>query len=380
MDTPRPSAEPAIPLVDLQAQLEQIGNEIREAVLAVVDSGSYVLGSKVAAFEQAFAEYLGVRHCVGVNCGTSALHLALRCAGVGAGDEVITVPMTFIATAWAISYVGATPVFSDVEPFTYTMDVNQVEDRITPRTRAILPVHLYGQTADMGPLLDIGRRHGIPIIEDAAQAHGALYRDKKAGSLGLCGCFSFYPSKNLGALGEAGAVVTDDDHIAARLRALRDHAQVRRYRHNEIGYNYRMEAVQGAVLEVKLRHLEEWIRLRSLWAKRYRTFLADLPVTVPAEALGRRHAWNLYAVLLSRRDEIRKQLKNRNIHTGLHYPVPVHLQPAYHHLGHRPGDFPVAERIARDCLTLPLFPELTPMRQDRIVEALKIALGKENIP
>ena len=245
-----------VPLADLSLQFSQMREDVMQALLDVAESSGYVLGPRVASFEKAFAAYVGSKHCVGVNSGTSALHLALLGAGVGPGDEVITVPMTFIATSWGISYTGATPVFVDVDPVTYTMDVEQVERRITPKTRAILPVHLYGQPADMAALLDLGKRYGIPVIEDAAQAHGARYGDRGAGSLGLCGCFSFYPGKNLGAYGEAGAVVTDDDAIAARLRSLRDHAQGQRYHHDEIGFNYRMDAFQGAVLGIKLRYLE----------------------------------------------------------------------------------------------------------------------------
>src|SRR3989440_805822 len=236
----------SVPVVDLRAQYNRLRDEVLRAVQEVADSTTYVLGPKVAEFEKAFAGHVGTRHCIGVNSGTSALHLALLGAGVGPGDEVITVPMTFIATSWGISYVGATPVFVDVDPVTYTMDVEQVESAITPRTRAILPVHLYGQPADMQPLLEIGNRHGIPVIEDAAQAHGARYNYMGAGTIGLCGWFSFYPGKNLGAYGEAGAVVTNDDHVAARLRRLRDHGQAQRYCHDEIGFNYRMDALQGA--------------------------------------------------------------------------------------------------------------------------------------
>ncbi len=371
------AAEEPIPLVDLRAQFACIGDEVRQAVLAVIESGEYVQGPKVASFEQAFASYLGVRHCVGMNSGTSALHLALRCAGVGPGNEVILPAMTFVSTAWAISYLGATPVFVDVDPVTYTLDVDAVRRRITPRTRAIVPVHLYGQPAHMEPLLKLGRSLGLPVIEDAAQAHGALYQGTNAGSLGMCGCFSFYPGKNLGACGEAGAVVTNDDRIAARLRSLRDHGQTTRYIHDEVGYNYRMDAVQAAALEVKLRYLDEWVRLRRAVAERYRTRLAGLPMTLPTEAPDRRHAWHLYVVLSSRRDELRRELESHAIHTGLHYPIPVPLQPAYRHLGHEPGAFPVAERIASECLSLPLFPELSPERQDRVIDALRAVLGRK---
>jgi dTDP-4-amino-4,6-dideoxygalactose transaminase len=372
-----PSPRAIVPLADLAAQFHPLREEVMQAIREVAESTAFVLGPAVARFEKAFAAYVGARHCVGVNSGTSALHLALLGAGVEPGDEVLTVPMTFIATSWAVSYVGATPVFVDVDPVTYTMDVSQVERKITPKIKAILPVHLYGQTADMGPLLEIGRRHGVPVIEDAAQAHGARYAGRAAGSLGLCGCFSFYPGKNLGAYGEAGAVVTDDDRIAARLRALRDHAQSQRYHHDEVGFNYRLDVFQGAVLGIKLKHIDRWTEARSALAERYREALADLPLQLPEEAPGRRHVWHLFVALHPERDRIRSELEARGVSTGLHYPVPVHLQKAYAQLGHRPGDFPVAERIGRECLTLPLFPEMTTRQQDAVVEALRDALRPE---
>jgi dTDP-4-amino-4,6-dideoxygalactose transaminase len=369
LEKTRSTATP-VPFLDLHSQVEAIGDELTSALVEVVQSGTYVLGPRVAAFEKEFAAFVGAGHCVGVNSGTSALHLALIAAGVNPGDEVITVPMTFIATTWAISYVGATPVFVDVDPVTCTMDVAQVAARITPRTKAILPVHLYGQPCDLGPLLELGRQHGIPVIEDAAQAHAARYHDRGAGTSGLCGCFSFYPGKNLGACGEAGAVVTNDEQIAARLRCLRDHAQEKRYHHSELGFNYRMDAFQGAVLGVKLRYLERWTRARSLLAERYQELLADLPLQLPRVAAGRRHAWHLFVILHPQRDRVRADLEARGIQTGLHYPIPVHLQKAYQHLGHRPGEFPVAERIGRECLTLPLFPEMTAEQQDTVIAAL----------
>jgi dTDP-4-amino-4,6-dideoxygalactose transaminase len=340
------------------------------ALEEVVDSTAYVLGPRVEEFERAFAAFAGSRHCVAVNSGTSALHLALIGAGVGPGDEVITVPMTFVATTWAVTYAGARPVFADVDPVTYTMDARQVEQLITRRTKAILPVHLYGQPADMGALMEIGRSYGIPVVEDAAQAHGATYERRGAGSMGLCGCFSFYPGKNLGAYGEGGAVVTDDDRIAARLRALRDHAQSRRYHHEEVGFNYRMDAFQGAVLAVKLRRLSAWTAARRRLANRYRTGLAHLPVQLPVEAAGREHAWHLFVALHPERDRIRTALEAQGISVGLHYPIPVHLQEAYKHLRHHEGDFPVAERVARECFTLPLFPEMTERQQDRVIDTL----------
>lgn len=361
-------------VIDLRAQYETLREEVAQALQEVADSTLYVLGPKVAEFERQFEGYTGAKHCIGVNSGTSALHLALICAGVGPGDEVITVPMTFIATSWAISYVGANPVFVDVDPVTYTMDVEQVERQITRRTKAFLPVHLYGQPADMGPLIELSERYGIPIIEDAAQAHGANYQGRQAGTLGKCGCFSFYPGKNLGAYGEGGAVVTEDDAVAARLRALRDHAQQTRYHHDEIGFNYRMDAFQGAVLSIKLKHLERWTEQRRLLAARYKELLADLPLQLPGEAPDRRHVWHLFVVLHPERDRIRKEMEERGVVTSLHYPVPVHLQKAYRHLRYRAGDFPVTERIAEECFTLPLYPEMTTAQQDQVIDALRASV------
>ena len=372
--SPSPPESP-LPVVELRAQYAALREEVAQALQEVVDSTLFILGPKVAEFEEAFAAYTGTRYCVGVNSGTSALHLALICADVGAGDEVITVPMSFISTSWAISYVGATPVFVDVDAATYTIDVAQVERKITRKTKALLPVHLYGQPADMEPLLEISERHGIPIIEDAAQAHGAAYFGKRAGAFGVCGCFSFYPAKNLGAYGEGGAVVTNDPQIDARLRALRHHAQSERYYHDELGFNYRMDGFQGAVLSIKLKYLEEWTEERRLLAARYKERLADLPLQLPAEAPDRRHVWHLFVILHPERDRIRRELEARGILSSLHYPVPIHLQKAYRHLGHRPGDFPVTEKIARECLTLPLFPEMTAPQQDRVIEALHEILG-----
>jgi dTDP-4-amino-4,6-dideoxygalactose transaminase len=365
---------PFVPFLDLKAQFAQVREEILEAFTTVAESGCYVLGPKVSAFEQAFAVAHGVEHCIAVNTGTSALHLALLAAGVGPGEEVLTVPMTFVATSWAISYCGARPVFVDVDPFTYTMDPNRAADRITRRTKAILPVHLYGQPAHLGPLREVADRHGIPLIEDAAQAHLATYRGKPVGGFGLAAAFSFYPGKNLGACGEGGAVVTDDDALAARVRALRDHAQTQRYHHIEIGFNYRMDALQGAILAIKLQRLAGWTARRQAWAARYLTLLRDLPLDLPTVAADREHVWHLFVVRHPDRDRIRARLEARGVQTGLHYPIPVHLQPAYSHLGYRMGDFPVSERIARECFSLPLFPEMTEEQHDAVVAALAAAV------
>jgi dTDP-4-amino-4,6-dideoxygalactose transaminase len=369
-----PAKRVQVPLGDLKSQYKLLKDEILSSLNEVAESTAYVLGPKVAAFEKDFAAYAGTKHCVGVNSGTSALHLALICAGVGAGDEVISVPMTFIATSWAISYAGATPVYVDVDPDTATMDASQVEKKITRKTKALLPVHLYGQPADMEPLLDISKRHGIPIVEDVAQAHGATYRGRKVGAMGQTGCFSFYPGKNLGAYGEAGAIVTDDDEIAARMRRLRDHAQAQRYHHDEIGFNYRMDGFQGAVLGIKLKHLEAWTNARIKLAEKYLEMLSDLPLELPVHKGDRRHVWHLFVVRHPKRDRIREELEKRGIQTGLHYPIPLHLQKAYRHLGYREGDFPVAERIGCECFTLPLFPEMTAEQQAAVVGALEEVL------
>ena len=357
-----------IPLLDLTRQYAAIKIEIDAAIQKTLDRGTFAAGEAVAAFENEFARYCGVRHCVCVNSGTSALHLAIIASGVQAGDEVITVPFTFVATAWAISYVGATPVFVDVETDTCTIDVGKITRAIGPKTRAILPVHLYGQMADLEPLRDICTKHGLALIEDAAQAHGAEYQGRRAGACGDIGCFSFYPTKNLGAFGEAGALTTDNDEIATRLRHLRDHAQLAKYRHEELGYNYRMDEMQGAILGVKLRHLDAWNNARIAIAKHYLDRLSKTPVGLPSQSSGRRHVWHQFVIRSSQRDELREKLANAAIATGLHYPIPLHLQPAYKHLGHRPGDFPVAEQLAKECLSLPMFPELSQSEIDRVCD------------
>jgi dTDP-4-amino-4,6-dideoxygalactose transaminase len=330
----------------------------------------------VSEFEEAFAAAHEVKHAIGVNTGTSALHLALLAAGVGLKDEVITVPMTFIATSWAISYCGAWPVFVDIDAATYTMDPNQVVDRITSRTKAILPVHLYGQPADLAALREIADRHGIPLIEDAAQAHLARFNGRPVGGHGEAAGFSFYPGKNLGACGEAGAVVTNNDTMATRMRALRDHAQARRYHHSEIGFNYRIDALQGAILGIKLRHLPRWTSRRQELARRYLAAFRNLPLTLPSVGAGREPVWHLFVILHPERDRIRAKLEERGIQTGLHYPTPLHLQPAYRDLGYGVGDFPMAERVARECLSLPLYPEMSETQQDAVIAAVQDALAE----
>jgi dTDP-4-amino-4,6-dideoxygalactose transaminase len=361
-----------IPFLDLKAQYATIKDEIEPAVLNVLASGQYVLGSEVARLEEEFAAYCGARHAIAVNTGTSALHLALLAADVGPGDEVVTVPFTFVATAAAICYAGARPVFVDVEPTTLTMDPAKLEEAITPRTKAIVPVHLYGQMADMDAIRAIADQYGIPVIEDACQAHGAEYRGRRAGSIGISGCFSFYPGKNLGACGEGGMIVTNDDDHARMTRMLRDWGQGERYHHLVKGFNYRMDAIQGAILRVKLRHLDAWTEARRAHAAHYSSLLAgSTQVGIPLEAIGRRHVYHVYAVRSRDRSGLQRALSAEGVQSGLHYPIPVHLQKAYAELGHRTGDFPVSEAAAREVLSLPIYPEMTAQQVRHVVAAVE---------
>jgi dTDP-4-amino-4,6-dideoxygalactose transaminase len=347
-----------IPFVDLKSQYLSIKEEVDTAVFQVLQSTQFILGNEVAALEEEFAAYCSADYGIAVNTGTSALHLALLAAGIGAGDEVITVPFTFVATVAAIGYTGATPVFVDVDPVSYTIDVTQIENAITDRTKAILPVHLYGQPADMEPIMEIARRHGLVVIEDAAQAHRAEYKGQRVGSIGDLGCFSFYPGKNLGAYGEGGMVVTSNPDYNQTIRTLRDWGQERRYHHVMKGYNYRMDGLQGAILRVKLRHLDAWTEARRTHAAQYDTLLADSGVKTPTVMPYSHHVYHVYAVRSPQRDALQQKLSDRGIQTGIHYPIPVHLQPAYADLGYKPGDFPCSELAAREVLSLPMYPEL----------------------
>ncbi len=366
-----------IPLLDLKAQYASIKSEVDTAVLSVLASGQYTLGDEVASLEREFADYCGVRHAIAVNTGTSALHLSLLAAGVSPGDEVITVPFTFIATASAICYTGARPVFVDVEPQTLTIDPAQVEAKITSRTKAIIPVHLYGQMADMDAITTIADRYGIAVIEDACQAHGAEYKGRRAGSIGLSGCFSFYPGKNLGACGEAGMAVTNDDDQADAMRMLRDWGQSQRYHHALKGFNYRMDAIQGAILRVKLRHIEGWTEKRRAHASRYTSLLETMSdLRAPVETIGRRHVYHVYAIRSRGRDRLRQALAEQGIQSGLHYPIPVHLQPAHADLAYGEGDFPVSEAAAREVLSLPIYPEMTTLQLEMVVEAMENAYAE----
>lgn len=359
-----------VPFVDLKAQYFSIKSEIDAAVLGVLASGHFVLGPEVAAFEEEFAAYCGTRFAVGVNTGTSALHLALLAADIGPGDEVVTTPFTFTASVAAIRYTGATPVFVDIDPESFTLDPARLEAVITPRTKALLPIHLYGQPAAMDPIITLAQRHGLAVIEDAAQAHGALYRGRRVGGLGQMGCFSFYPGKNLGAYGEGGAITTDDPALARRLRMLRDWGSERKYHHELLGYNYRLEAMQGAILRVKLRYLEAWTAARRAHAARYNALLADANVSLPQANPEVRHVYHIYAVRAADRDGLQAWLHSNEIQTGVHYPVPVHLQPAHASLGYGPGSFPASEQAAATVLSLPLFPELTPAQIETVAAAL----------
>jgi dTDP-4-amino-4,6-dideoxygalactose transaminase len=358
-----------IPFVDLPGQYRAIKSEIDAAVGSVLENAQYILGPAVGAFERDFAAFCHTSEAVGVNSGTSALHLALLAAGVGPGDEVITVPFTFVATVAAIEYSGARPVLVDVEPDFLTMDPAALDAAITPRTKAIIPVHLFGQPADMDPILAIARKHNLVVIEDACQAHGSEYKGRRCGSMGQLGCFSFYPGKNLGAYGEGGAVVTNDPVLAKKIRLLRAWGEETRYEHKYRGFNYRMDGVQGAVLGVKLRYLEGWTEARRRNAVAYGRHLADSGAQLPRERAGARHVYHLYVVRTERRDAWRERLTEAGVQTGVHYPIPVHLQPAYRDLGYSAGDFPVCERASHEVLSLPMFPELS---EDQIGEVARV--------
>ena len=364
-----------VPFLDLKAHHDSMRGELETAIREVMDSNAFAGGPFVAKFEQDFATYCGAADAIGVGNGTDALWLSLLALGIGAGDEVITVPMTFMATAEAISYSGAKPVFVDIDERTYTLDPDLLERAISPRTKAIIPVHLFGQAADMGAILEIARRRGLPVIEDACQAHGAEYRGRKTGSIGTAGCFSFYPGKNLGALGEAGAVVTNNEELRNKIQMLRDHGQAKKYHHALIGWNARMDGIQGAALQVKLKHLDRANQARRANARFYDQHLAEVEeVILPREAEYARHVYHLYVVRVQNRDRVLQAMANRGIACGIHYPIPVHLQEAYRFLGHRKGSFPVAERCAEEFLSLPMYPELTTMQLDAVVHELKTLL------
>jgi dTDP-4-amino-4,6-dideoxygalactose transaminase len=365
-----------IPFADLKAQYHGIKQEIDAAIADVLENSTFILGPDVAAFEREFAAYSGADYGIGVNSGTSALHLALLAAGIGPGDEVITTPYTFVATVAAIRYVGARPVFADIDARSYTIDPAEIEKAITARTKAIVPVHLYGQTADMDPILEIARGHDLVVIEDAAQAHGAEYRGRRAGSMGQLACFSFYPGKNLGAYGEGGMVVTSDPEYARVIRMLRDWGMEQKYYHVLQGYNYRLEGMQGAILRVKLKHLDDWTAARQRHAALYTELLADSGAVTPPVMSHGKHVFHVYALMAPNRDEIHRELAAQGIQTGIHYPYPVYELPAHADLGYKRGDCPNAERAAARELSLPIYPELTRAQIEQVCRCVREALAR----
>ena len=353
-----------IPFLDLKTQYESIKPDIQQALNKILDTSAFILGQEVVDFEHEFAQYCRAKQGIAVNTGTSAIHLALLAAGIGPGDEVITVPFTFVATVAAILYTGAKPVFVDIDLESYTIDIQKIEAAITPKTKAILPVHLYGQPADMDSIMAIAKQHNLIVIEDACQAHGAEYKGRRVGSIGQLGCFSFYPGKNLGAYGEGGIVVTDNLEYSNKIRALRDWGQTSRYHHDMPGFNYRMDGFQGAVLRVKLRHLDDWTEARRSRASIYDNLLKltkpEKPTVMPYSS---RHVYHIYAIRVQQRDKTQQFLQQKGIQTGIHYPIPVHLQRAYADLGYQAGDFPLSEKAAKEVLSLPMCAELS---QDQI--------------
>ena len=361
-----------IPFLDLNAHHAPLRVELDAAIAQVIDRSAFAGGPFVAAFETEFATYCRARYAVGLGNGSDALWLTLLALGVGPGDEVITSPSTFIATAEAISFCGAQPVFVDIDEVTYTLDAKLIEAAITPRTKAIIPVHLFGQCADLDPILDLARRRNLPVVEDACQAHGAEYKGHRAGSLGVAGCFSFYPGKNLGAFGEAGAVVTNDEALKNRIQVLRDHGQAKKYYHSCVGWNARMDGIQAAVLSVKLKHLDAANARRREHATEYGDLLADCQeIVLPVELNHNHHVYHIFAVRVPDRDRVLQALSELGIACGIHYPVPLHLQEAYRFLGHARGAFPVAERCADKFLSLPMYPELAAVQVREVAAALK---------
>jgi len=359
-----------VPYFDLPAQIRSLRPELDAAIARTLDSCAFCLGPEVAQFERDFGAYVGAAHCVGFNSGTSALHVAMRVLDIGPGDEVVTTPFTFVATSWAIAYVGAKPVFVDIDDGTMNMDPALLEKAITTRTKAVMPVHLYGQPFELDPILEICRRRGIPLVEDAAQSHGAAYKGRAVGSFGEMSAFSFYPGKNLGACGEGGALLTSNTAYAKRAVALREHGSTVRYYHDEVGYNYRMEGIQGAVLNVKLKHLSAWNSARRRTAHRYHKLLAQTPLQLPVEAPNCESVYHLYVVRHPKRDKLKEHLQARSIGSALHYPLPLHLQKCFAGLGHKPGDFPVCEKAAKGCLSLPIYPELTDSQVEYVAAAI----------
>lgn len=366
-----------VPFLDLKTQNKNILPQIYPLFEEIIESASFVGGEHIQKFEEEFAEFCRRKYCAAVNSGTDALRFALIAGGIKQGDEIITVPNTFIATTEAITQSGARPIFVDINPGTYNIDVSRIEQAITPKTKAIIPVHLYGQCADMDAILDIAQRYNLLVIEDACQAHGAEYKGKRAGSMGLVGCFSFYPGKNLGAFGEGGAVVSDDEIVIQKIKRLRDHGQVKKYEHEMEGYNGRLDTLQAAVLRTKLRYLEEWNSLRRQNAALYEELLkAVKEIVLPYEPEWSKAVYHLYVIRVKERDRLQKELSELSIHTGLHYPTPLHLQRVYTHLGYKNGSFPIAEKYAKEILSLPMFPELKREQIEYTAESIKKCLYK----
>jgi dTDP-4-amino-4,6-dideoxygalactose transaminase len=359
-----------LPFVDLRAQHASIAAEVEAAVGRVMTNADFILGGDVAAFEEEFGRYCGAEHCVGLDSGMSALELGMRAMGIGPGDEVITPAGSFIASSSAISFTGATPVWVDVDPHTYNIDPKLIEAAITPRTKAIMVVHLYGQPAEMDQVLAVAERHGLPVIEDACQAHGAHYKGRRAGSMGAFAAFSFYPSKNLGAYGDAGALTTNDAGLAEQVHMMRNYGQRAKYDHVYLAWNRRLDTLQAAVLRVKLRHLDQWNEARKRVASLYGELLAGAGVTLPRTAAGAEHVYHLFVIQVDDRQRVQEELTARGISTGIHYPVPIHLQEAYRDLGARPGSFPVTEAAAHRVLSLPMYPELGEADVRRVAGAL----------
>jgi dTDP-4-amino-4,6-dideoxygalactose transaminase len=369
-----------VPLLDLKAQFALIRDEVLAAVARVCESQQFILGAEVEALERELAALLGSSHAVGVSSGTDALLVALMALGVGPGDEVVTSAYSFFGTAGSIARLGAHPVFVDIDPATFNVDVSQIERLLTSSTRAIMPVHLFGQCADMAPLVDLARRYDIPIVEDAAQAIGATYRNRRAGTFGVLGCFSFFPSKNLGAFGDGGLVTTNDEGLARRVTLLRNHGAERQYYHRVVGGNFRLDAIQAAVLRIKAPHLSRWTAARQRNAARYRQLVSEMGISdlvgLPSEAPERTHIYHQFVVRVDERDRVRAELQDRGIGTAVYYPIPLHLQECFSHLGHREGDFPHAEAAARESLALPIYGELTAEQQSYVVQALAEILRK----
>ena len=367
----------SVPFVDLKSQYLSIKPEVDAAIQHILDNTQFVLGAEVAAFEKEFAAYCGAKHCMGVNNGTSALHLAMLAADIGAGDEVITTPFTFVASVAAIWYSGAKPVFVDIDPATYLIDPAKIEAAITPKTKAILPVHLYGQSCDMDAIMAIAKKHNLIVIEDACQAHGSEWNGKRVGGIGDMAAFSFYPGKNLGAYGEGGATTTNNDEYARKIRMLRDWGAEKKYMHVLKGYNMRLEGMQGAILRVKLKYLEKWTEARREAAKRYDALFAGTGVATPFVQDKSRHVYHIYSTRTTKRQEWQDAMNAKGIQSGIHYPIAIHNLPAYEDLGYKNGDFPHAEQAAAEQLSLPMYPELTPEMQAEVAAAV-IELHKKD--